>query len=297
MLNLQTVTEDLGTACLGKAWVIVTSQEAIDEITKNMAQRSDDFSKIQGRFDTRLSLSSADVDEVIRKRILLKTKTAAETLSLLYENKSTIIKNLITFKGGAHKNLYADAANFVSDYPFVPYQFELLGKALTAVREHGASGKHLAQGERSMLSLFKESAVQIDKSEIGPLVPFNLFYDALDKFLDSGHSGVVHGALKNQVINPNQEDENFTVNVLKTLFLVKYVKEITATVENIASLMCSSVDEDRLSLTTRIQNSLKILVEQTLVSKDGDTYIFLTNEEQEINREILRQTISQSDVI
>ena len=31
MLNLQTIVEDLGTACRGKAWVIVTSQEDIDQ--------------------------------------------------------------------------------------------------------------------------------------------------------------------------------------------------------------------------------------------------------------------------
>ena len=71
MLNLQTIVEDLGTACRGKAWVIVTSQEDIDSITKT---KGNDFSKIQGRFDTRLSLSASNVDEVIRKRILEKMR-------------------------------------------------------------------------------------------------------------------------------------------------------------------------------------------------------------------------------
>jgi hypothetical protein len=89
MLNLQTVTEDLSTHCHGKAWVVVTSQQDIDSITKT---KGNDFSKIQGRFDTRLSLSSANVDEVIRKRILEKTETANDTLGLLYDEKDTIIK-------------------------------------------------------------------------------------------------------------------------------------------------------------------------------------------------------------
>ncbi len=71
MLNLQTVTEDLGTACQGKAWIVVTSQQDIDSITKT---KGNDFSKIQGRFDTRLSLSSANVDEVIRERVLKKNR-------------------------------------------------------------------------------------------------------------------------------------------------------------------------------------------------------------------------------
>ena len=53
------MTEELGKECMGKAWVIVTSQQDIDSITK---VKGNDFSKIQGRFDTRLSLSSANVD-------------------------------------------------------------------------------------------------------------------------------------------------------------------------------------------------------------------------------------------
>ena len=59
MLNLQTIVEDLGLECGGKAWVIVTSQEAIDDVVK---VQGNDFSKIQGRFDTKLSLSSSDID-------------------------------------------------------------------------------------------------------------------------------------------------------------------------------------------------------------------------------------------
>ena len=69
MLNLQTVTEELGKECKGKAWVIVTSQQDIDSITKVKEMI---FPKSKGRFDTRLSLSSANVDAVIKKRIWIK---------------------------------------------------------------------------------------------------------------------------------------------------------------------------------------------------------------------------------
>ena len=56
MLNLQTVTEELGIACRGKAWVVVTSQQDIDSITKI---KGNDFSKIQGRFDGKVQLMLA----------------------------------------------------------------------------------------------------------------------------------------------------------------------------------------------------------------------------------------------
>ena len=95
MLNLQTVAEDLGTHCKGKVWIMVTSQESIDSIIK---VKGDDFSRIQGRFDTRLSLSSISVDEVIKKRILLKKDFANDKLKVLYPEKSAILKNLISFR-------------------------------------------------------------------------------------------------------------------------------------------------------------------------------------------------------
>lgn len=88
MLNLQTVTEDLGIACKGKAWIVVTSQQDIDSVIK---VKGNDFSKIMGRFNTRLSLSSANVDEVIKKRILEKTPVAAQTLAVLYDDKATTL--------------------------------------------------------------------------------------------------------------------------------------------------------------------------------------------------------------
>lgn len=297
MLNLQTVTEDLGTTCRGKAWVIVTSQQDIDAIAKDMGLRSNDFSKIQGRFDTRLSLSSANVDEVIKKRILEKKPTADETLRLLYEQKATIIKNLIVFNDGAEKKLYANEQDFSSVYPFVPYQFNLLGDVLTSIRKHGASGKHLSEGERSMLALFKESAMALMNSEAGALVPFNVFYDALHQFLDHSHKGVISRAADNSFINPEQVEDCFNVNVLKTLFMIKYVKEITANVDNIVSLMADSIDADRIELKKRTEEALKVLVRQTLVQKNGDVYVFLTDEEQEINREIEGQAVEMAEVI
>lgn len=288
MLNLQTIAEDLGTACHGKAWIVVTSQQDIDSITEVQGR---DFSKIQGRFDTRLNLTSANVDEVIKLRILEKTEIANQTLSVIHEDNETIIKNLLIFNDGIEKKLYENSKDFCQVYPFIPYQFNLLAGVLTSIRQHGASGKHLSEGERSMLALFKESAEKLMDKEDGELVPFNIFYDGLNKFLDHSHSAVISRALENENINPSGEEENFNVNVLKTLFLIKYVKEIEANLENITTLMVSNIHEDRIELKDRVEKALNILVSQTLVQKNGDLYIFLTNEEQEINREIDRQHI------
>jgi hypothetical protein len=73
MLNPQTIAESLNTKCGGRAWVFVTSQEDMEKVLGDRTrQQGNDFSKIQARFNTRLKLTSADVEEVIRKRLLEK---------------------------------------------------------------------------------------------------------------------------------------------------------------------------------------------------------------------------------
>ena len=280
MLNLQTIVEELGTILRGKAWVIVTSQADIDTITKERV-KGYDFSKIQARFDTRLSLSSANVDEVIKKRILLKKDEQGEMLASFYTDKKTVLKNLISFsKGSAEMKTYKGEGDFADVYPFVPYQFNLLQKVFEKIRSTGFTGKHLAKGERSMLSAFKEAAEEYGECDVGVLVPFHLFYNTVESFLDP----IITKTIKQAEENDHLED--YDCEILKTLFMIRHVKEIQSTIDNLAVLSISSVDEDKLKLRDMVAKSLQRLEAQTLINKSGDTFHFLTNEEQEINREI-----------
>ncbi len=278
MVNLQTVAEDLGTACRGKAWVIVTSQQDIDSITKTMG---DDFSKIQGRFDTRIALSSANVDEVIRRRILYKGEKAAGMLKNFYGENADTLKHIISFSDGTpHMPLYKDADDFAEVYPFIPYQFKLLGHVLTSVRQYSSSGKHLADGERSMLALFKEAAQKYETEDEGILVPFNAFYSGLDDFIDHTHRIVITQAASNSRL------DTFDVELLKVLFMIKHVNNFNGNVENLTTLMISKVTENTLELSRKVEKSLRKLCEEMLVQRNGKNYVFLTNEEQEAENAI-----------
>lgn len=289
MLNLQTIAEDLGTYCNGKAWVIVTSQEAIDEVSKNI--KGNDFSKIQGRFDTKLSLSSISVDEVIKKRILEKQDFVNERLKQIYFEKSAILKNLITFRDATGEfRPYNNEDEFAAVYPFIPYQFKLLQNVFEQVRKRGSSGKHLSEGERSMLSAFKESAIKHKNDEEGVLIPFHAFYDTIKEFLNPVITRVIDGAYE----NPNIKDDKFNVDLLKVLFMVKYIKELPANVDNLATLMITNINEDKLLLKEKIIKSLNHLKKETLIEKNGEIYIFLTDDEQDINREIKQIRVDEN---
>ena len=138
MLNLQTIAETLFTKCNGNSWVIVTSQEDLESIVGDDTKtQSDDFSKIQGRFKARLPLTSANVDEVIEKRLLDKSEEGQVFLLNLYKEQHENIKTLITFSSGSVQfRGYQDKEDFVQKYPFLPYQFDLFQQCLKTLSRH-----------------------------------------------------------------------------------------------------------------------------------------------------------------
>ena len=87
------------------------------------------------------------------------------------------------------------------------------------------------------------------------------------------------------------------VEVLKVLFLIKWVKEMPANLENIATLMVGHIDEDKIVLKKNIEQSLERLLKETLIQKNGNEYIFLTHEEQDVNKEIQNIPIDIGEII
>lgn len=290
MLNLQTIVEDLGLQCGGKAWVVVTSQEAIDDVIK---VQGNDFSKIQGRFDTKLSLSSSDIDEVIKKRILDKTEDSMEDLMDIYDEEASVIKNLLTFKNATYQKVYENSSDFAQTYPFIPYQFKLLQDVFTEIRTNGYAGKHLSSGERSLLGAVQEIAKRYSSSNIGTLIPFYAFYDTIEQFLEHQIKIVIKTA---QDTVKSGELEEIDVKVLKMLFMLKDIKEIHTNIDNLATLYVSNINDDKISLKKEIADSLRRLEAQTLIQRNNDEYKFLTDEEQEINRQIKRMVVDENKV-
>ena len=87
------------------------------------------------------------------------------------------------------------------------------------------------------------------------------------------------------------------MEVLKLLFLIKYLKEIPATLENLATLMVKHIDDGKLELIKQLEGSLARLIKETLIQRNGDEYIFLTNDEQDVNRKIKNMHVDSGEVI
>lgn len=293
LLNLQSLIEKLGSVCRGQVWIVATGQEALDEMIK---VRTDEFSRIMARFAIRLSLTSSSVGEVIEKRLLTKTDEANAILDDVYENNENVLSNLYAFVTdvGDIKG-YTSEDEFARIFPFVPYQFTIMQKVFNEIRKHGHAGKHQSSGERSMLNGFQESAQNVeDKNEL-TLVPMYAFYDTLHSFLDTSVRSVIERA--ERAANNGDGLTVDDVNLLKLLYLVRYIDDIKSNVENLTILMADSITVDKIVLRQQVEDSLNRLQKQNYVARNGEIYQFLTDEEQDIAREISNQNIDAASVI
>ena len=161
MTNLQTIAESLNTKCRGRAWIVVTAQQDMASVIGDMTRRqANDFSKIQARFANRIPLNSADVAEVIQRRLLEKTDDGIALLRTCTTSRAPNFKTLFDFADGSIRlENFRDRDHFINSYPFVPYQYSLFQLAIQSLSEHNAfEGKHSSVGERSMLGVFQDVA-------------------------------------------------------------------------------------------------------------------------------------------
>lgn len=292
MLNLQTIAESLNTKCGGRAWVFVTSQEDMDKVVGDRTkQQGNDFSKIQARFATRVKLTSADVEEVIRKRLLEKNPVGEAQLQDLYARQHANFKTLFDFVDGAktYRN-YTDQAHFVGTYPFVSYQFPLFQAAIEGISDHNAfEGRNSSVGERSMLGVVQQVAKDIGNVEVGRLATFDHMFAGIRASLKAAAQRSIDVAERN-LENP------LAIRLLKALFLVKYVDGFHATPRNLTVLVYDRFGLDLPELSKQVQEALTLLETQTYVQRNGNVYQYLTNEEQVMEEEIKNVDIDASEV-
>lgn len=293
LLNLQSLVEKVGSECGGKVWIVCTGQEAIDEIIK---VRMDEFSRIQARFKTRLSLSSSAVDEVIQKRLLTKKPEANTVLRDLYDRNDYVLKNLFSFTDSVLDiKGYSGAEEFVENYPFVPYQFILIQKIFSEIRKHGAAGKHYSGAERSMLDGFQIVAKSIEDKDEHAIAPLYPFYDSVHSFLDGSIRRVIERCQK--AADNHDGIEDYDVKVLKLLYLIRYIDDVKANLDNIVILMADDIRTDKIELRQVVQKSLDRLKSQNYIDRRGDAYIFLTDEEQDIARDIANTSVDTAKIV
>ncbi|KAB5607455.1 BREX system P-loop protein BrxC [Bifidobacterium jacchi] len=299
MLNLQTMTEELFSRTNGRVWVIVTSQEDIDAVIGDRTVKQGlDFTKIKGRFAVSLKLSSADVAEVIQKRLLTKNERGDTAVEALWRAHRDELDALFTFQGEGgvqqFRSLrFGTQEDFDSTYPFVNYQFALFQEAMRGMSYAGFfDGQHRSVGERSLLATISIALAEHGSDTIGSLVPFSALYD--------GIAGAIQSSVNHRIYEAERELDPdlcaLALPLLKALLMVKHAEGFRANARNLRILVLGGFGENLPELERRIQTTLDELERQNYVHRTGDEYEYLTNDEQAVESEIKNLDIDDRQI-
>ena len=201
-------------------------------------------------------------------------------------------KHRVDFAAGSQstKNFRGNG-QFFNSLPFIPYRFALFQSAIQGLSNHNAfEGKHSSVGERSMLGVFQQVAIQIGDLPLGSLATFDLMFEGIRSTLKAQIQKAI-------LLAENHLDNAFAVKLLKALFFVKYVKEFKPTVRNLSVLMLDSFDKDLPELKKQIEEALAQLEQQTYIQRNGDIYEYLTDEEKDVEEEIKSTEVESTDVL
>jgi hypothetical protein len=292
MLNLQTVAETLGTVCEGRAWVFVTSQADLEGVLGAFkGMEAQDITKIMGRFKTQLTLASADVREVIQKRLLAKKEEEPEVLTDIYDREKDNLQTLFRFGDNSIQlSGWRGSDEFCGFYPFHTYQFDLFQLAIQQLSKHGVfTGKYLSVGERSMLAVFQEVAKAVREEDVGRLATFDLMYD--------GIAASIRGDMQTTIkMAEARLGDGLPIRILKSLFLLKWVREFKATPRNVSILL---IDRPEINIRVHekaVLDALAHLESQSYLQRNGDIFEFLTDTEKDIEVEIKNTEVDESVV-
>lgn len=283
--ELRALVEQLGNQGKGKVWVVVTSQQALEQVCDRANLQLPLLGKLDARFCVKVGLISDEINKVVGERILKKREAKAGDIAALYAENEGLLSQLADLK--STRNLgKLDAESFVASYPFLPQTVKLAQDIFEAL-----SGFRISGGVRSMISVTQDVTRQLADEEIGALAGFDQVFDAIEKDLYSqeylGASGVQ--AIRESVdrvpgtpIHPPR--------VLKVLWLLQRWPYVPRTTEVIAKLLARTVKVDLSTLRAEVEKTLSALQTAGYVAKDeaNGEYKYLNEKERTIEQEVQR---------
>jgi hypothetical protein len=295
LLELQSIAEAFGSKGKGKLWLIVTAQEALEEIVREAIRRKNEFNKIRDRFHLRLDLTSENIEKVLEERILKKKEQRRPELAALYSQAGGNIATVGTLKNANRPLAQPNRDRFVADYPFLPYQLAILQQIFAAVRTPGGDRERIEGTERSLLgvsqAILKSPATGFATSPLGRLVAFDEVYDQIETELP----GIDRRTIEELAIPPNP---TFLKRILKALYLVQKLEWVPCTAENLARLLVSHVDDPKTPFTVlkqQVSEGLESLQQAHYVLERGGQYEFLSGVKKNIEMDIAAVNVTMND--
>ena len=215
MLALQSFVEALGQRMKGKAWLLATGQQKLEEGTGVAPS----IIKLKDRFppSLRVHLGIANIRDVVHKRLLRKKKLLESDLKSLFQRHRPDLE-LYAYRGNE-----ISETDFVEVYPMLPGHIGLLLDITTGLRSRSSRTQADSHAIRGLLQLLGDMFRDKDlaRYEVGRLVTIDLVYDVLHSALSDDVQRTIARALELCV----RRDRPLMARVVKAIAMLELVQE------------------------------------------------------------------------
>jgi hypothetical protein len=291
--ELQALAENLSRdEMLGLVWLVVTAQEALEEVVPELERRSGEFQRLRDRFRLKFTLTTENIEEVVRVRLLEKRDGALlEKLKRKFqEAHGALTTYACVHNVSRDKSYYGEVSQdaFIQFYPLMPHHVRLIQEILNVLRgkgigEHGYTGR-----ERALLGVVQTVLCNgVTESPIGRLVTFDSVFDAIEEelqLLRGQQAGEIRAMAK------LGEHNGLSVqSVAKALYLLQHAGPwFLTSPENVAAVLHTHLGADGQRILQGVQEGLQELVKAHFVGEREGQFRFLSQTERTFEQEVER---------
>ena len=155
-------------------WIVVTSQEKLDEVVAAIDSKRVELAKLQDRFRYRVDLAPSDIREVATKRVLAKKDAGrVPVLTKLFADNQGQLNAALRLERTTRKTEISEA-DFVQFYPYPPHYIDLCIGIMSGIRLQPGAPRHYGGSNRTIIKQAYEMLVSdrtaMAKKPVGTLV-------------------------------------------------------------------------------------------------------------------------------
>lgn len=285
MLDLQAVVQAFGKESKNRfkarqivapCWIVVTSQEKLNEVVDAMEGRVVELARLQDRFPTTIDLKQSDIQEVTAKRVLEKKDAGWKKLSELFDKNEGHLKTYCKLERTS-RDTTVTKEDFINLYPYLPYQIELCIDIVAGLRLKRGAQKHIGGSNRTIIKQAQQMLIHprtnIADQETGNLVTLDKVYELLyaGNLLPVEVTREVDGVARH--IHYNE----MALKVTKAIVLLEAVKDLPRTAHNIAVVLHPSVNSG--SILNDVKDAITKLEKAQIIRASEEGYKLLTVQE------------------
>jgi hypothetical protein len=221
-------------------WVIVTSQEKLDEVVAAINDKRVELARVQDRFRHRVDMAPADIRVVATKRILGKKAEAIPVLREMYQKSKGQLATHTQPERSTKINFSVDEEDFVQFYPYLPHFIELSIDIISGLRLQPGAPRHYGGSNRTIIKqayeMLASRQTHLAKEKLGTLVTLDRIYDLLYSNLPSERQ-------KDMLdIETKWKNDPWIIKTAKAICLLEYTRGLLRSERTIAAVLYESVD-------------------------------------------------------